>query len=738
MLRAVHSGHSSGFPRGLADKAAQTLKYEKALTLQRPAKFVAAGVAAGWVFVLFDVLRRDDLSRVPAVRQVLGSLALYAVVGVVCGGVAWCLGAGERALTRRLSRHWPRAAGAPRVVACSALASLATWTTAFWAFTGPKASRASYASYGPYLLIGASAVAAGLFAWAVPRTLAALARGARLWPLMLVASALLLAAGISWVDLHFMVALYGRLHTALEVVTWVLLFLSAYLLFSIPGSARVDLAVRVGSGVGLAWTVLFICVHPARAWLDNSLEHVWLHPVYVGRMLQREQMAEVLLLHPGDWDNPAMRRLDTLRERYGGSTALDPAWQRPLVEPPAFRKAIRQQRGDRHDYNVLVYYVDTLRYDVASDPGIMPNVVGFSRHALDFRNAYTAGSDTLRALPSLTNGSYELNAPHRNNLLAVAGRTGRRRVIAIPQSSHEFLEKLDPGFKFDETLVVPDYAQERTDVWGYGADRSTAKGLVDRSLSWLRENPDKPFFMWVFNFDQHNWRELDKDYVHRVAREQHVPDQGTINWRYRVVATGIDAQFGRLIDGLHKLGRDRDTIVLFVADHGEGLGREGFWVHGVFLWQCLVRVPLMLRVPGMAPHAVDQKVSLVDVAPTLARYLDNDPDTTGYQGEDLLGYLVPHRPRRRLPLLISGFSQDVQARVGIVTPDQEWKLVLTLESGAPELHDLRAADPDASDVSLDHPQETLELLGKLVRSPIFPRADTGVAMQARAVPTPLD
>ncbi len=702
------------------------------LTFQRPLTFVFAGVSVGWAFVLFDVLRRHDWAGVPVARQVLGSLALYVVVGVVLGGAAWLVELGESALTQRIQASRPRLANASRVALYAVLAAVASWSTGFWAFSGHMASSASYAGYGPFLLIGASAVAAGLLAWAVARTFAALRRDKRRGPLLLVAIAAL-AVSVSWVDLHFMSGLYGRLHTALEIIAGVLLFLTAYPLLSMVESRRAVLGMRWGAGVALAWTLLFFGIRPLRTWLNSALEHVWLHPIYVGRMLAREQEAEVLLVHPGDWNDPAMLRLDKLRARYGGSMTLDPEWERPLAEPPAFRAAIRRERGDRHDYNVLVYFVDTLRHDVASDPGTMPHVVAFARHSLDFKNAYSSGSDTLRGLPALTNGSYELDAAHRNNILAVARRTGRRRVIAFPQSAYEFLGKRYPGFKFDETLVVPDYAQERTDVWAYGADRPTASRLVDRSLSWLRENPGKPFFMWVYNFDQHSWRELDKDYVDRVARQYHVPEQGELNRRYRVVATGIDAQFGRLLDGLQKLGLADRTIVLFVADHGESLGRDGFWVHNVFLWQCLVRVPLILRIPGTQPGTIDQKVSLVDVAPTLARYLQKDPDTTGYQGEDLLGYLVPRRPPRRLPFLMSSVSHDALVRVGIVLPGEQWKLVLTLDNGLPALYDLSAADPDASDLSSRHPKRTLDLLGQLARSPIFPRGGNGAAT---SVPTP--
>ncbi len=695
----------------------------KRLTLQRPARFVVAAGGAAECFVVLDLLRRGA-SGTPLLQHLAGSVALYALVGTVCGLAAWGVRSGERVLVGLVPRGWARAGRVGTVLFYAALAAAATWSTAFWTFSGHRASEASYASYGPYVLIGASALAAAVLAWAVPWMLDRFRQGARLVPLSLVLIAVLLALTASWVDLHVLVGLYARLHTALEVATGLLLLLSAYALLSLVDSSRGLRAIRVLAGAGLAWTVVFASLRPVRAWMGAELDHVWLEPVYVGRMLHRAQMAEVLLAHPHDWGNLEARRLDALRQRYGGSTAPDPAWKRRWAEPPAFRDAIRRMRGERHDYNVVVYYVDTLRYDAASDPGIMPHVVGFSRQALDFRNAYSSGSDTLRALPSLTSGSYELGSAHRGNVLDVARRSGRTRVIAIAQSAHEFLGKLDPRFKFDETLVVPDYAQDRTDVWGYGANRSTAKGVVDSALSWLGDHPGKPFFLWLFNFDQHNWRELDKAYVYDVARRYHVPDKAKLNWRYRAVATGIDAQFGRLLDGLKRLGLSDNTIVLFVADHGEGLGRDGFWVHGVFLWQCLLRVPLVLRVPGLSPHAVDDRVSLVDVAPTLARYLVEDPDMSGYQGEDLVGYLVPDRPRRRLPLLMSAVSQQVLVRVGIIEPKGRWKLVLPLDSAVPQLYDLRADDPDAVSVAGAHPDETRRLLGRLVRSPIYPRPGT--------------
>jgi arylsulfatase A-like enzyme len=204
-----------------------------------------------------------------------------------------------------------------------------------------------------------------------------------------------------------------------------------------------------------------------------------------------------------------------------------------------------------------------------------------------------------------------------------------------------------------------------------------------------------------------------------------------INWRYRVVAGSIDREFQRLLDGLHQQGLDKDTIVVFVSDHGEGLGRDGFWVHAVFLWDCLVHVPLAIRVPGLGHRVVYDKVSLVDLAPTLSRFLVDDPDTREYDGEDLLSYLIADAPKRRHPILLSGVSQENLVRVGIVDPEDDWKLILPLESGAPELYDLSVSDPDWLNVAEENPTQVARLLSQLVRAPIFPRSAEDVDVKAR-------
>ncbi|MDF3072100.1 MAG: uncharacterized protein K0R38_7701, partial [Polyangiaceae bacterium] len=223
-------------------------------------------------------------------------------------------------------------------------------------------------------------------------------------------------------------------------------------------------------------------------------------------------------------------------------------------------------------------------------------------------------------------------------------------------------------------------------------------------------------------FDLHNWRELSAPHVDAaLQRFQIKDDPEKLPYRYRGVAASVDAELGRLMRELERRKLLDSTVVLFLSDHGESLGRDGFWVHSVFLWENLVRVPLVLKAPGLPPREVKERVSLVDVPPTLARYMLPRTELNGYAGQDLVEHLLEKPPPRRLPILLVGASKDMLVRIGMIAPQRDYKLVLSLEAALPELYDLRAEDPDAKNVADEHPELTHRLLRDLVASPVFPR-----------------
>ena len=128
---------------------------------------------------------------------------------------------------------------------------------------------------------------------------------------------------------------------------------------------------------------------------------------------------------------------------------------------------------------------------------------------------------------------------------------------------------------------------------------------VDEALRWLSGVGDSHFFLWVHLYDPH--RPYDPPEPFRSAF--HDPYIGEIAF--------ADSQVGRLLDALDRRGQLDRTVVVVAGDHGESLGDHGERDHGVFVYESVLRVPLILRAPHVAPGRIDDVVRLVDVMPTV-------------------------------------------------------------------------------------------------------------------------
>ena len=117
-----------------------------------------------------------------------------------------------------------------------------------------------------------------------------------------------------------------------------------------------------------------------------------------------------------------------------------------------------------------------------------------------------------------------------------------------------------------------------------------ANEVADAAIRWLQPpaGPQAPFFVWLHFYDPHAPYEPPPPYRERFAGR---PYDGEIAF--------TDAQIGRVLEALHASGHDADTIVVVLADHGEGLGDHHELMHAVLVYQSTMRVPLVVAGPGV-------------------------------------------------------------------------------------------------------------------------------------------
>jgi uncharacterized protein len=323
-----------------------------------------------------------------------------------------------------------------------------------------------------------------------------------------------------------------------------------------------------------------------------------------------------------------------------------------------------------------------------------------------FSRAYAPASSTVLTLAPSLGCRYDASPKEAPALLRGAQERGMKTALFIPRSAYDYHQGAFPTFRFEhEDVLAPLLDQPQ------GA---TAQALVERSVAWLKnENPSR-FMLWLYQFDVHEWGGLPDGYVDPIATASRFSKTDGLPWRYRAAARGVDRAFAQLRAALHELGLLDRTVLLFVADHGEALGQQGFWVHTTYLWESLVRVPLAFEVPGLPARRIDTAVSLVDLPTTLSRFIGPLPDEDRCHGEDLLA--ADDLGRRRLPILMSAVIDGQLARVGMLG-EANRKLVVDLREGDARLLEL----PTEEDVSARDPSEAALMLNRLVRSPIYPR-----------------
>ncbi len=105
---------------------------------------------------------------------------------------------------------------------------------------------------------------------------------------------------------------------------------------------------------------------------------------------------------------------------------------------------------------------------------------------------------------------------------------------------------------------------------------------------------------------------------------------------YYACITFVDAQVGVLMDALSQLDLWRNTVVVFVSDHGYHLGEHGGLWHKMSLFEQSARVPLVVVAPGAKGNGqpCERLVELIDIYPTLVD-LCGLPKAEGLEGYSL-------------------------------------------------------------------------------------------------------
>ncbi len=393
------------------------------------------------------------------------------------------------------------------------------------------------------------------------------------------------------------------------------------------------------------------------------------------------------------------------------------------VLAPALLIAACAAFGGETPPNILFLSADTLRADAlgcyGAVPSPSPNLDTLAAQSLLFTDCVC---DTPLTGPSfsamLTSAPPRANGATHNGLRVSGGLTTTPELFKAAgyhtwcvQSTWTLkarLSGLDRGFdRYDEA-----FHKKR---WGVVKAERPADEVTDAALRMLGETPkDRPFFAWVHYIDPHAPYVFHAGFNPSGSNVWRMPPREGVRARYRSEVAFMDRHIGRLLEALPE-----NTVVLFVADHGESLYEHGYLGHGRHVYHDNLRVPLMIRAPGTVPGRTDRPAQGIDIGPTLLG-LAGIPRAEGMTGLDLLrdpdpegrvrvvetyGGAVPKLPGFKLLIASGGATHQ-----GVIQGD--WKLILPAR-GLPELYDLSADPAERRNLVRDHGDRVEQMSGHL-------------------------
>lgn len=372
--------------------------------------------------------------------------------------------------------------------------------------------------------------------------------------------------------------------------------------------------------------------------------------------------------------------------------------------------------------NVLVILVDTVRADRLGVTGyrragtsLTPRLDAFAATALNFTHAYAQGSNTPRSVPAiLTSRPPSWIAFHK---------TFHNFPGLLPENVLLFEPLADAGY---HTALVAShfYFEPRRNV-GQGVadyDDSGALGLVDGNSDYAAPRIVPKVLTRLADYAQHGTRfamlvhlfEPHSTYIDHPEFPVTEKGEAGLAARYDYEIAIDDQWIGKILDALDAQHLSDHTIVVVLSDHGEEFGEHVFqgaraFFHGQTLYEDILRVPLLIRIPGVKPAVRNEVVSLLDVAPTI---LDaaRIPIPSSFMGRSLL---ESHPPSQRSVLAEIQPTPELDQTVhALVTFDGRHKIIVT-NNKTVEVYDLTKDPGEQKNLVAKDPKLTAELRKQL-------------------------
>lgn len=402
--------------------------------------------------------------------------------------------------------------------------------------------------------------------------------------------------------------------------------------------------------------------------------------------------------------------------------------------------------------NIILITVDALRAGhlgfMGYEKGITPNIDSFAKQSIVFNNAFSVGPTTPYSFPSILTSTYpldyqgpkEIKAPRvfisevlkKEGFITLAFHSSpylsdyfgynkgwdffQYITFHVNSSSQSFLGKLIKKiliFVSPRLFFRLAYLKYRIKGPKNVKVKASFVNKLVKDFVYSLKNQEKPLFIWIHYMDTHtpplcysenrvcSYSELIGDYVgsaiwsygNKGALKRFIKNNfkkyiKETTFSYDKSIQYLDEQIGDLLNFLKKENIYQNSIICFASDHGDEFLEHGGLGHNTQLYNEVLHVPLLIKIPGLGNKIVNKKVSLIDLAPTLCDLVGIETDL--FKGKTLFGQ------NREYIFHQAGFSKKQGHHIGIESLSEcriacqsdAWKYILDYGTKKEELYNL--------------------------------------------------
>jgi arylsulfatase A-like enzyme len=382
--------------------------------------------------------------------------------------------------------------------------------------------------------------------------------------------------------------------------------------------------------------------------------------------------------------------------------------------------------------DIVLITVDSLRADALGTYGYpkptSPHIDALAAESVVITDAVAQAPYTKPSIASLMTGLFP--GTHKTFTSSTSAATIMKRngrapgafelTDALPKELPTLAEAMShAGYRTvglsTNPFLIRDFGYDRGFsefvFYASGENYTRAAKVLEKALQVLQKAHTRPVFLWIHLMDAHNPylpsepyrsmfapetppRLIPETSIDAAARLEDSRDVNLYRARYDACVRELDDRLGAFFGRLRAEGLwDRASVVL-TADHGEEFFEHSRMGHNTDLFDEQLRIPMIVKIPGVRPGRLAMMAQLVDLYPTLIHLAGGKvPDT---HGSDLLDAIANHDP-------VEGYGFSELPGKGLwAVRSRSWKLISGMP-GTGKLYDLQVDPAQARDIMASHP-----------------------------------